>query len=235
MSLWSVSLQKNLCVRWYQKSCRSFSRKQQARKQYGEGFVAVFNSELGYYHYSQGIVHVSSFGFGGTNAHAIFWGEDHCIEHFTLREGLRRIVIKTRWTYRNIQSLHSDLAPQGCISCSNECRAFPKASSADVTPRGPSQWKWSGLSALRGGLPNAVWDRLNLAGSIQSFGVATRKKNRKKWKNWTIDVRCPRKDHNHKVPSSCNKIKNMEKYETIIIKDKFYILLSSPVACLGRN
>lgn len=37
-----------------------------------------------------------------------------------------------------------------------------------------------------------------------------------KWKNWTIDVRCPRKDHNHKVPSSCNKIKNMEKYETII-------------------
>ena len=111
---------------------------------------------------------------------------------------------------------HSDLAPQGCISCSNECRAFPKASSADVTPRGPSQWKWSGLSASRGGLPNAGWDRLNLAGSIQSFGVATWKKNWKKWKNWTIDVRCPRKDHNHKVPSSCNKIKNMEKYETII-------------------
>ncbi|CAJ1362740.1 unnamed protein product, partial [Effrenium voratum] len=40
------------------------------------GFRAVFNSELGTYHYSQGNVHVSSFGFGGTNAHAIFWGED---------------------------------------------------------------------------------------------------------------------------------------------------------------
>jgi len=40
------------------------------------GFNAVFNSELNYYNYSQGIVHVSSFGFGGTNAHAIFWGED---------------------------------------------------------------------------------------------------------------------------------------------------------------
>ena len=39
------------------------------------GFNAVFNSELNYYNYSQGIVHVSSFGFGGTNAHAIFWGE----------------------------------------------------------------------------------------------------------------------------------------------------------------
>ena len=40
------------------------------------GFVAVFNSDLNSYYYSQGIVHVSSFGFGGTNAHAIFWGED---------------------------------------------------------------------------------------------------------------------------------------------------------------
>eukprot|EP00913_Durusdinium_trenchii_P010706 g10045.t1 len=40
------------------------------------GFQAFFNSELGSYNYSQGIVHVSSFGFGGTNAHAIFWGEE---------------------------------------------------------------------------------------------------------------------------------------------------------------
>ena len=74
---------------------RSFCRQQQARKQCGEGFVAVFNSELGYYHYSQGIVHVSSFGFGGTNAHAIFWGEDRCIEHFILREGLQKIAVAT--------------------------------------------------------------------------------------------------------------------------------------------
>lgn len=78
----------------------------------------------------------------------------------------------------------NDLAPQGCISCSYECRAFPKASSADVTPGGPSQWKWSGLSAT-GGFPNAGWDRLNLAGSIQSFGVATWKKN---WKNGRIEL-----------------------------------------------
>mmetsp|Transcript_19817 Transcript_19817/g.46272 ORF Transcript_19817/g.46272 Transcript_19817/m.46272 type:complete len:940 (+) Transcript_19817:43-2862(+) len=40
------------------------------------GFNAVFNSELNSYQFSQGNVHVSSFGFGGTNAHAIFWGEN---------------------------------------------------------------------------------------------------------------------------------------------------------------
>eukprot|EP00931_Biecheleriopsis_adriatica_P064620 TRINITY_DN39371_c0_g1_i1.p1 TRINITY_DN39371_c0_g1~~TRINITY_DN39371_c0_g1_i1.p1 ORF type:complete len:986 (-),score=218.19 TRINITY_DN39371_c0_g1_i1:66-2957(-) len=39
-------------------------------------FSAVFNSELNSYHYSQGHVHVSSFGFGGTNGHAVFWGEN---------------------------------------------------------------------------------------------------------------------------------------------------------------
>eukprot|EP00930_Biecheleria_cincta_P041262 TRINITY_DN2825_c0_g1_i3.p1 TRINITY_DN2825_c0_g1~~TRINITY_DN2825_c0_g1_i3.p1 ORF type:complete len:973 (+),score=174.21 TRINITY_DN2825_c0_g1_i3:431-2920(+) len=40
------------------------------------GFDANFGNELLSYNYSQGNVHISSFGFGGTNAHAIFWGEN---------------------------------------------------------------------------------------------------------------------------------------------------------------
>ena len=47
------------------------------------GFQAFFNTELGTYNYSQGIVHVSSFGFGGTNAHAIFWGEERMLVAFS--------------------------------------------------------------------------------------------------------------------------------------------------------
>ncbi|CAE8600698.1 unnamed protein product, partial [Polarella glacialis] len=39
-------------------------------------FDAQITNELTSYNYSQGHVHVSSFGFGGTNAHAIFWGEN---------------------------------------------------------------------------------------------------------------------------------------------------------------
>jgi len=38
-------------------------------------FDAYFNSELSTYKYGQGISHVSSFGFGGTNGHVIFWGQ----------------------------------------------------------------------------------------------------------------------------------------------------------------
>nr|AQS99197.1 type I polyketide synthase [Gambierdiscus polynesiensis] len=38
-------------------------------------FDAFFNDGMNSYHYTQGNVHVSSFGFGGTNGHVIFWGE----------------------------------------------------------------------------------------------------------------------------------------------------------------
>mmetsp|Transcript_19785 Transcript_19785/g.57398 ORF Transcript_19785/g.57398 Transcript_19785/m.57398 type:complete len:942 (-) Transcript_19785:53-2878(-) len=38
-------------------------------------FDAFFSSEMGTYYYGQGNVHVSSFGFGGTNGHVIFWGQ----------------------------------------------------------------------------------------------------------------------------------------------------------------
>lgn len=37
-------------------------------------FDAFFNSELGEFYCNQGNVHVSSFGFGGTNGHGIMWG-----------------------------------------------------------------------------------------------------------------------------------------------------------------
>jgi 3-oxoacyl-(acyl-carrier-protein) synthase len=39
-------------------------------------FDAFFNSEPNSYRYSQGHVQVSSFGFGGTNGHVIFWGQN---------------------------------------------------------------------------------------------------------------------------------------------------------------
>jgi len=37
-------------------------------------FDAIFETEAARYNYSQGHSQVSSFGFGGTNGHAIFWG-----------------------------------------------------------------------------------------------------------------------------------------------------------------
>lgn len=37
-------------------------------------FDAIFQSEAAAYHYNSGHSQVSSFGFGGTNAHGIFWG-----------------------------------------------------------------------------------------------------------------------------------------------------------------
>merc|ERR1719162_2538848 len=37
-------------------------------------FNMILNSELCGFRFDQGHVHVSSFGFGGTNGHAIFWG-----------------------------------------------------------------------------------------------------------------------------------------------------------------
>jgi len=39
-------------------------------------FSAFFSSEAVTYNYNQGNVHVSSFGFGGTNGHVVFWGEN---------------------------------------------------------------------------------------------------------------------------------------------------------------
>merc|ERR1712190_392017 len=38
-------------------------------------FDAIFITELNPYKYKQGHCQVSSFGVGGTNGHAIFWGE----------------------------------------------------------------------------------------------------------------------------------------------------------------
>mmetsp|Transcript_118565 Transcript_118565/g.287749 ORF Transcript_118565/g.287749 Transcript_118565/m.287749 type:complete len:947 (+) Transcript_118565:84-2924(+) len=40
-------------------------------------FEAFFNDNMNSYRYNQGNVHVSSFGFGGTNGHACFWGQAH--------------------------------------------------------------------------------------------------------------------------------------------------------------
>mmetsp|Transcript_69319 Transcript_69319/g.129473 ORF Transcript_69319/g.129473 Transcript_69319/m.129473 type:complete len:958 (+) Transcript_69319:48-2921(+) len=42
-----------------------------------EAFDAVFETEAAAFPYRQGHSQVSSFGFGGTNGHAIFWGESH--------------------------------------------------------------------------------------------------------------------------------------------------------------
>merc|ERR1712190_654631 len=42
-------------------------------------FDAIFITELNPYKYKQGHCQVSSFGVGGTNGHAIFWGES-CVE-----------------------------------------------------------------------------------------------------------------------------------------------------------
>jgi len=39
-------------------------------------FEASFSTELGHYNFPQGHSQISSFGFGGTNGHAIFWGTD---------------------------------------------------------------------------------------------------------------------------------------------------------------
>merc|ERR550514_1703020 len=40
-------------------------------------FDAFFCTEMNPYKYKQGHCQVSSFGVGGTNGHAIFWGEGH--------------------------------------------------------------------------------------------------------------------------------------------------------------
>lgn len=44
-------------------------------------FDAIFTTECCNYKYRQGHCQVSSFGVGGTNGHAIFWGEDHLSKH----------------------------------------------------------------------------------------------------------------------------------------------------------
>mmetsp|Transcript_33145 Transcript_33145/g.98687 ORF Transcript_33145/g.98687 Transcript_33145/m.98687 type:complete len:945 (-) Transcript_33145:110-2944(-) len=38
-------------------------------------FEAFFNDNINSYRYKQGNTHVSSFGFGGTNGHVVFWGQ----------------------------------------------------------------------------------------------------------------------------------------------------------------
>ena len=40
-------------------------------------FDAIFQTESACYTYIQGHSQVSSFGFGGTNGHGIFWGQDY--------------------------------------------------------------------------------------------------------------------------------------------------------------
>jgi len=48
-----------------------------------EAFDAIFQTEGAAYHYNQGHSQVSSFGFGGSNGHAIFWGgkQDALADH----------------------------------------------------------------------------------------------------------------------------------------------------------
>jgi len=49
-------------------------------------FDAFFNDSMNSYRYNQGYTHVSSFGFGGTNGHVVFWGQAVLATPFDIEE-----------------------------------------------------------------------------------------------------------------------------------------------------
>ena len=133
------------------------------------GFVAVFNSDLNSYYYSQGIVHVSSFGFGGTNAHAIFWGEDRCDVHcsstheaYTGTSCYCTVCIIYVYNklvyYRNIMQYYYDMRRGSTGLSTRPCtgrlprpkqrRALPEAHPADGAARGAGERTGSGPLGL---------------------------------------------------------------------------------------
>lgn len=54
-------------------------------------FNAIFQSEAANFHYNMGHSQVSSFGFGGSNGHAVFWGESFELDNDALLAFERRL------------------------------------------------------------------------------------------------------------------------------------------------
>merc|ERR1711920_50533 len=57
-------------------------------------FDAFFESELNKFPFEQGHCHISSFGFGGSNGHAIFWGQSVSTVHGSTPELIMKKISK---------------------------------------------------------------------------------------------------------------------------------------------
>ncbi|CAE8633086.1 unnamed protein product, partial [Polarella glacialis] len=57
-------------------------------------FDAVFQTEPGQFAYTRGNSQVSSFGFGGTNAHGVFWGESVDVNQDVERVWMRKLMMR---------------------------------------------------------------------------------------------------------------------------------------------
>jgi len=84
-----------------------------------EAFDAIFQTEGASYHYNQGHSQVSSFGFGGSNGHGVFWGgkndalRDH--EKLILTRIKRLAPAEVRVTGKNPDEWEADFPdPQSC-------------------------------------------------------------------------------------------------------------------------